>query len=321
MKSALGKLTVVLGVGLLGFNMNASAADDDCTSALVMETYNRVDSSEIDWRLVEHVNQKTYDEIKRNGGANVKIFSLEAGASFDDFKKRIAENLSSRGESLTRQQFSNVLHTRLDPHAPGAYKACIEQKRKGLHIAVRSATANEVTIYISWSPVGPVPSQALPKWSFAGDDAAKLPRKLDPGDHVVVLKRPAAQTTLAVNFAGYEDSVVLQPLPISRIRYVETTEAYVSEEITGWGTNFSAPRILCTPERQGWTILKVEHFLQSKTERNICNAWTTCSGRDQDSPTRACRAVSVQGHTGNKFSGYGTATSHLLVTWKRPVFM
>lgn len=143
---------------------------------------------------------------------------------------------------------------------------------------------------------------------------------------IVVLPRPKIQKTLAVNFKGYSDSLIVEPLPVLEkpitqiIKYIETTEIYNSEEITGWGTNFSAPNILCTPENPaGWTIVKVTHFLKSGRERGICGSYTTCTGSGTDNATRACRAVTVQGHTNNKFSGYGTATSHLQVTWKRPV--
>ncbi len=320
-----GAVALVVSAGLYG--PAAAQSNDNCSDALVRATYNRIDSSSSDWRIARYVSEKDYDEIKKNAGINAVIYGVPVGASYDDFQKRIRERTDTYNESLTQTQFTNILWTGLDPSSGSLYTECIKSKifsQRGLRLAVRSATPTEVAIWISWSPRGDDKSPR-PEWSFSGDGADRLPKSLAAGERIVVLPRPQAQKTLAVNFKGYSDSLIIEPFPVAAptIRmptYVETTETYDSEEIVGWGTNFSAPNILCTPEKPaGWTIVKVTHFLKSGRERGSCGSYTTCTGSGIDSATRACRAVTVQGHTNNKYSGYGTATSHLQVTWKRPV--
>jgi hypothetical protein len=313
--------------GLFVCHAATAQSNENCSDALVRATYNRIASSSSDWRIARHVSEKDYDEIKKSAGLSAVIYGVPIDASYDDFQKRIREKTDRYNESLTQSQLTNILWTGLDPNSGSLYTECIKSRifsQRGLRLAVRSATASEVAIWISWSPRGD-DKNPRPEWSFSGDGIDRMPKLLAAGERIVVLPRPKEQKTLAVNFKGYADSLIIEPFPIANptvreVAYVETTETYDSEEITGWGTNFSAPNVLCTPEKpKGWTIVKVTHFLKSARERGSCGSWTTCTGSETDSGTRACRAVTVQGHTDNKFSGYGTATSHLQVTWKRPV--
>jgi hypothetical protein len=101
---------------------------------------------------------------------------------------------------------------------------------------------------------------------------------------------------------------------------VETIETYRSLEIVGWGKNFSPPYTLCTPDKPSdWTIEAVTDFhLESSTERETCNRWTTCGGNNTDTNAHVCRTVSVQGHDENRFDGYGRAVAVLRVKWKHP---
>jgi pimeloyl-ACP methyl ester carboxylesterase len=106
----------------------------------------------------------------------------------------------------------------------------------------------------------------------------------------------------------------------SKAKPVETPEEYRSPEITGWGSNFSPPFTLCTPDKPaGWTIADAPILkLESTTERGECGRYTTCGGDNTDTPTHACRTISVQGHNENRFDGYGRAVAVLHVNWRHP---
>lgn len=127
---------------------------------------------------------------------------------------------------------------------------------------------------------------------------------------------------LQLQLSNLLQSLNLLPSPnsSSKEKFIETSEEYRSPEITGWGKNFSAPYTLCTPDKPSdWTIAAPPVLtLESKTERGDCNRYTTCGGDNTDTPTHACRTISVQGHDENRFDGYGRAVAVLRVTWNHP---
>jgi pimeloyl-ACP methyl ester carboxylesterase len=121
-----------------------------------------------------------------------------------------------------------------------------------------------------------------------------------------------------LNLLPSSDSVRVETS--TKAKLVETQEEYRSPEITGWGSNFSAPYTICTPDKPvGWTIANTPSLrLESATERGECGRWTTCGGEQTDTATHACRTISVQGHNENRFDGYGRAVAILRVNWKHP---
>lgn len=303
----------------------AAQQEDTCADALVVSTYNKVDMSNTDYRLAWQVSEKAYDQVKKDAGVNAIIYGVPVAANYSDFQKSIREKSSNYSSSFSQFQASNVQWTGLDPNSASAYSECIKSKRfsrEGLHLAVKSATKDEVTVWIKWSPRGSVP-WAKPEWTWNSDGSSLLPKTLVSGEKSVVLPRPKKQMTLAVNYKGYTDSIVVEPFPPipekKPVEFMDELKEHRGPEITGWSTNFSAPYTLCTPEMpSGWTINSVSLRLESSTERGTCGGWTTCGGAETDTPTRACRTVTVQGHTKGKYEGYGRATPILTVNWHHP---
>jgi hypothetical protein len=299
-----------------------------CAEALVIATYNRTQIDHDDWRLATYVTESEYNTIKHDAGANAVIYGVPVGASYSDFQNRITEKTNSYKESLTHDQAINIMWTGLDANSANAYSECLKSKifsQPGLHIAVKAATKNQVSIVIVWTPIGDEPSKAAPQWTWNGTGISSLPKSVSSGTQIAVLPRPKQQQMLAANYKGHADSLVIDPFPppptAAKIHFEEKSEEYRSPEIVGWGSNWSAPYALCTPDKPaGWTILKVYDFhLDSQTERGTCGSWTTCGGTNTDTSTHACRIVAVQGHNENRFDGYGKAVAVFHVTWKYPV--
>jgi len=145
-------------------------------------------------------------------------------------------------------------------------------------------------------------------------------------DHIDIVK-PSGREDPRYYLLQLQLLNVLAPLnllpstnPQSEAKLVETQEDYRSPEITGWGSNFSPPFTLCTPDKPaGWTIVGAPTLrLESATERGACGSYTACGGDNTDTPTHACRTISVQGHNENRFDGYGRAVAVLHVTWRHP---
>jgi hypothetical protein len=298
-----------------------------CAEALVMATYSRIDLSHTDWRLASYVTENEWNTIKRDAGLNVVIYGVPIGASYKEFQDSVKQKTDSYNESLTQDQATNIMWTGLDPNSANAYSECLKAQifsQPGLHLAVKAATKDQVSVLTVWTPVGDVHT-ATPQWSWKGGGAAMLPKSVPPGSHVTVLPRPKDAQILAVNFKGYQDSIIVNAFPppptMAQVHWEETTQEYRSPEISAWGDQWSPPYALCTDEKPaGWTISKLYGFhLESATVRGGCGSWTTCGGENTDTATHACRVITVQGQNDNKFDGYGRAVAVFQVVWKHPV--
>ena len=151
-------------------------AQNDCAAALVKATYNSFSSDHVDQRLASFVTEGEYNEVKHDAGANATIFGIPIGANYDDFQRNAHQRATSYSTSLTHDQAQNIMWTGLDPHATSAYSECLKANvfsQRGLHVAVRAATANDVSIIVSWLPQGNDPKEAFPRWQFASAGKAK----------------------------------------------------------------------------------------------------------------------------------------------------
>lgn len=296
---------------------------DDCSEALVMATYNRFDNSNLDWRLATYVTESAYDQVKKSAGANAVIYGTPVGANYSDYQSAAKSKSETYNESLTLNQATNIMWTGLDPSAGNAYRECLKAKifsSKGLHLAVISATRSEVSVLVSWIPTGQ--GKIKPLWTWAGTE--KFPKKLQPGDTGLVLKRPTQQQMLQVNFNGNQDTLIIEPYPATPTpaTYVQmtTVETYRSPEQVGWSDGFSSPYTLCSADKpDSWVIRRVIDFhLESSQDRKTCGRWTLCGGSQADTSRRACRVTSVQGFTKGAYGGYGRMTSVMTVEWTHP---
>lgn len=303
----------------------AAQSEESCADALVASTYNRFDTQAVDYRLAWHVSERAYEEVKKKAGGNASIFGISLGGNYAEFQKSLREKTSNYSSSLTQTQATNVQWTGLDANGASAYTECIRSKKfskRGLHLAVKAATKDEVTVWVNWSPIGKK-ATARPEWFWDASGSARLPRVLDAGERTIVLPRPQRQQTLSVNFQGNTDSLIVEPFPppvdIKPVEFVQELKEHEGAVVVGWGKNFSAPYTLCTPEMpSGWTIDSLRFRLESDTERSSCGSYTTCGGQETDSSTRACRTITVQGHEGGRHQGYGRAKPVLSVVWRHP---
>jgi len=293
-------LVILLSVVTL---LQTALAQGVCDAALVKSTYSSFSSDHLDWRLASLVTDKEYEEIKHDAGGNAVIYGVPVGASYDDFSKRVKDKQSSYNESLTHSQALNILWTGLDPNAPSSYLECLRAQifaGRGLHLAVKSATKTDISLLISWNPQGNDPSTISPKWLWQSHDGSHLPTRVQQGLTTLIIPRPEEQRTFAVNYPGFTDSVVLEPLsklpslPLPA-PLVNTTETYNSDEAaSGACKDYGAWTSVCSPDKpEGWTI--VLQTFQLTGDRAGC-AHAECGLVSPATATKVCYHFRTQGH-------------------------
>jgi hypothetical protein len=313
---------------LLSILISARAASPQsvCDAALIKSTYNSFSSDQMDWRLATLVSERDYNEIKQDAGANAVIYGVPVGATYSDFQKSVHDKLQTYNESLTRNQLRNILWTGLDPNSPGAYEECLKAQvfaARGLHMAVKFATKSDISLVVKWNPQGSDPANIPVTWNWQGASAAPLPKSIQQGDTIVVVQRPKQERTLALNYKGFSDSVVLEPLeklpPLPPTKpLVNTTEVYWSDDTaSGACKDFGAWATVCSPDKpEGWTI--VTQVFELTGDRAGC-AYAECSTVSAPTPTKACYHFRTQGHdeecghSGN--TGIHYSKGKLTVVW------
>ncbi len=321
-----------LAVGLiLCLPFLASAQNvSDCNAALVMSTYNRLDTSHTDWRVASLVTEKEWDEINNQFHGNATIYGIPMGASYQDYHNRVTDKLNSYNESLTQDELVNVAWTGLDPNGTNGYVKCLEtvESKQGLKMIVTRATEEEVSVRIAWQPTGiHQPTTATPTWDWNADGKSKLPKTVVSGAKSFTLPRPNKRRILTANFDGQEAVLVITPYPPpptpnTTITYASCVETYESRAADGWGSNWSSPVLFCTPDKpEGWQITKLVEF--STTDGGSgrsCSYYGQCTGSENDSPKRICRTLTVQGHNEpNHSNGHGWLVGKMIVDWRQPV--
>lgn len=209
---------MLLGPCLVSAFFCHAQSSSSCDKALVLSTYNRFSQDKVDWRLASFVTREMYEEIKHNAGAGATIYGVPMTANYDDFKKQIDNQTNSLNESLTHDQAENIMWTGLDPTSATTYSACLQSQvlsSRGLHIVVRSATDQDIAILLTWVPQGADAGTIPITWSGLNVNSSgqALPANATQGQNLILVARPQMQRTLAVNAAGFGDSVTLTPLP------------------------------------------------------------------------------------------------------------
>lgn len=211
MKRALCGLVAIIWITSSAF------AAGVCDAALILSTYNSFSSDHIDWRLATFVSDKEWEQIRHDQGSNAVIYGIPVGETYSDFQNRVREKISVYHVSLTHNQMLNILWTGLDPNAATAYSACLHSQlfaTRGLHLAVTTATKNDISLLVSWNPQGKDFATINPSWIWAVKGKDKLPTSLQQGLTTVVLLRPAQVYTFAVNYPGFTDAIVVEPLAV-----------------------------------------------------------------------------------------------------------
>lgn len=310
----------------------------DCTPALVRSTATQQSSDSLDWRLAVLVDESTYNELKKDASVSATIYGIPMGANYAEFQKNYATKRSAHNESLTTTQARNVAWTGLDPNGASAYATCVQSQvfsTRGLHMAVKGATATDISIAVNWLPQGRDTATIKPTWIWDDDGSigksraknkskSPFPTTLTQGFTVVVLKRPSAQQTFGINFPGYGDSVTLSPLPVPPIKdpvVVREPAIVDSSPPTNSGRcgDFGSWAQLCTTAKPaGWSI--VDHEFSLTGDRAGCR-WAECQ-QVSVSPIQVCYRFRMQGHSeecgshGN--TGIHDSTGNIRVIWAHP---
>lgn len=319
-------LTATVGLISLFILKGESWAAQPCDTALIKSTYNSFSGDHLDWRLATLVTSKEHDEIKHDEGASAVIYGVPIGENYADFQKSSNEKLNSHNESLSRDQFRNILWTGLDSNSVTAYSECLKAQvfsGRGLHMAVVSATASDVTIAISYNPEGSDAPEITPRWTWAAPGKDSLPTRVHQGHTTAVMPRPKVARTLAVNSGGLTDFVVLVPIetikdpPIPK-PLVNVEESYRSDSLpSGSFTGFSSTYHLCSEAKpDGWTIVSENFRLEG--DRSCTTGYANCSLKSKTA-TSVCYEFNMQGHQevshccGN--TGIYNSTGVLTVVW------
>jgi hypothetical protein len=201
-------------------------AQSPCDGALIKDTYVEFSRVHTDWRLALLVDEKTYDEIRQQAGANAVIYGVPVGTDYNDFHTRAESFSLSYNEALSQDQLRNIAWTALDPNSSGNYRKCIDAQilsQDGLHAAVIGATQNDIDILVRWF----VPndnSATYIQWQPDAIDGTYISGTYIPsGSTIIRIPRPKEYTSLVGNSTGFfghptgytTGVMVLEPLPSS----------------------------------------------------------------------------------------------------------
>nr|WP_294564840.1 hypothetical protein [uncultured Rhodopila sp.] len=91
----------------------AMAADSiaDCQGILIRDVIQSSSKLRLDWRLSQYIDQKTYDELKKDSGGSVSYQGFFLGSNYGEFQKHLQENKQQTNESLTFEQANNIFWT------------------------------------------------------------------------------------------------------------------------------------------------------------------------------------------------------------------
>jgi hypothetical protein len=169
-----------------------------------------------DVRLAQFVSNSTYDKVKKDYGINVVIYGVPVGASFSDFHERAQKAASSSTTEISERQATNMEWTGLDPQASTVYALCANARLNewGLHLMPVGATESDVTVKIKWTPQGKnAPQSVSVTWSGLGTGNIGLPTEITQGNTIATIPRPQSEQTIVIHYPGFDDSIVITPLP------------------------------------------------------------------------------------------------------------
>jgi hypothetical protein len=129
---------------------------------------------------------------------------------------------------------------------------------------------------------------------------------------------------LVVPVPKKQDTQTPNPLPstTTQAKYASCVETYESRAADGWGINWSAPVLFCTPEKpDGWEIARLVDFHTTDGgSGRSCDFYGRCT-TDKDTKRQICKTLTVQGHNEvpNPSNGHGWLVGHMTVEWKQPI--
>jgi hypothetical protein len=200
------------------FGVRSAIAQDgqNCDNALVRATYNNTSSRFLDYRLADYVDENTYNSLTTGIAASTVIYGVPVGADYKSFKQDVQRRVHSHDESLSIDELRNVAWTGLDERSNTPYIACVNAQNKNLRLIPVKATTHDIRFEVRYAPVGASPIPLPVTWQGNIVTQEKLPSEIPAGGFTIVVQRPKpddGESSLAVNGAGFTDSVTLTPLP------------------------------------------------------------------------------------------------------------
>lgn len=258
------------------FAVQAHASIADCDAALIVSTYNNIETSKSDWRMASHVDQGAYEKIRTEVGATGAIYGVPVGANYGQFKENIKTFTTTKTEAYNKEQFRNVSWTGLGPDAGDAYKECIRAQKKGLAIVPDKATESDLTFRVLYSVVGGSPNPLPVYWGGAAANGARLPDAISAGEVIIVLDRPSQTSTLALNSAdksGLADSIVITPVPEPISEELKFENGCIISETPSPGAIVAGQNFAWICERVQAGTYSVDLSVKPETDRPVRMAW------------------------------------------------
>lgn len=193
----------------------ALAGLEECQTALVVATYSQFQSDSSDWRLSTIVTEDAYQAAKAGFSGRAVIYGIPMGSDYNQFNESRNQRLAQHNESLSTQQIQNILWTGLNGASLAAYQECLKAhvlNDRGLHLTPKSATASEITLTITWTPIGRDPNPLRLTWIYLGEGMS-FPQRITAGSNDIIIPRPSVERAIAVNARGFGDSIILTPIP------------------------------------------------------------------------------------------------------------
>jgi hypothetical protein len=195
------------------------AKAENCSEALIVDTYDEKSTLSSDWRLSQYLSDEQFQKMKQKAGVSGDVYGFPVKGDYSKYKEASQKRIQASDEKLTRDQAYNLLWTSLGDASLKAYEACLrDRKPNGLFLYPIKATKNEVELRIAYVPAPG--SNAKPiSLSWQGNvSGMKLPNKISPNaTETRVVPRPSSghnDILLALNGGGYTaGSVVITALP------------------------------------------------------------------------------------------------------------
>lgn len=146
----LGAFTLVL------VNQSSHAALNDpcgCNAGLAPRTSQSASSSKLSLAFLQQIDEKQYEQLKRDGSAGADIMGLISGtANYSEFNVKRREHLSSTNFSLNSEQSQSLLLSSVDTGAWAICKKECIKNQQGFACDVGAFVARTISISCMWRP-------------------------------------------------------------------------------------------------------------------------------------------------------------------------
>jgi len=201
---------------------------EDCSDALIVETYSQNSAMNMDWRLSQFVSEEEWNSIQKKADASAIIYGVPMGGSYGEYKAASKKKISEMGESLTSQQVDNILWTGLGGNSLLAYQSCLQSKSYGLFLYPRKATKTALEMVLEYRPIGAGGGDITLNWASTSPQVDNLLAKISPHtEWTFFVDRPSGSEDilLAVNGGGLTAPAVVitaypPPLPVWNSEWV-----------------------------------------------------------------------------------------------------